>query len=103
MFLGVKKVADRYDVSRSTVWRWVKSDPSFPKPVVLSPGTTRWSLEDLAAWEAARAGETAVQEHLGHSRGPVGHSVGAAADGGDDGRSGRRDLPPGWHEPTGSR
>lgn len=57
--LGITYVADqylagRYSVSRQTIWRWLKTDPNFPKPVSLSPGCTRWRLADIEAWEAAR-------------------------------------------------
>ena len=44
----------RYGVSRVTIWRWVSTDPTFPPPVKLSPGCTRWKLSDLMAWEAAK-------------------------------------------------
>jgi predicted DNA-binding transcriptional regulator AlpA len=55
MYLSDKQVGDRYAVSRTTPWRWLKADPNFPRPVTLSPGCTRWRLADLEAWEAARA------------------------------------------------
>lgn len=55
VFLSDKKVAKRYDVHRSTLWRWIKSDARFPAPVLLSPGCTRWKLSDLEAWEAERS------------------------------------------------
>ena len=59
MYLADRQVAVRYGVHRTTIWGWVKSDPTFPKPVTLSPGCTRWRLSDLEAWEAARAGAAA--------------------------------------------
>ena len=55
-FLTVEDVAARFGVSRSTVWRWQQTNPSFPRPVTLSPGCTRWRLADLEAWEAAKGG-----------------------------------------------
>jgi prophage regulatory protein len=54
MFLSDRQVAARYGVARATPWRWVKSDSTFPRPVELSPGCTRWKLEDLVAWEAEK-------------------------------------------------
>lgn len=54
MYLSDKQIADRYGVSRPTVWRWLKSDSTFPKPISLSPGCTRWRLCEIEAWEAAR-------------------------------------------------
>lgn len=55
-FLSDRQVAERYAVSRQTPWGWMKKDLSFPKPVSLSPGCTRWRLADLEAWEAAQGG-----------------------------------------------
>tara|TARA_Y100000815_G_scaffold111406_1_gene100025 strand:- start:402 stop:575 length:174 start_codon:yes stop_codon:yes gene_type:complete len=54
MYLSDKQVSERYAVSRKTVWDWAKADPTFPKPVKLSPGCTRWKLDELEAWETAR-------------------------------------------------
>ncbi|WP_204245707.1 helix-turn-helix transcriptional regulator [Paracoccus marcusii] len=54
MYLSDKQVASRYNVTRPTVWRWVKADPTFPKPISLSPGCTRWRLDEIESWEAAR-------------------------------------------------
>ncbi len=50
-YLCDRVVAARFGVSRQTVWRWAKSSARFPKPVVISPGTTRWLLSDLIAYE----------------------------------------------------
>lgn len=47
-------IAARYSVHRMTPWRWAKSDPTFPKPVRLSPGCTRWKLSEIEAWESQR-------------------------------------------------
>ena len=55
-YLNDLALADRYGVSRATVWRWVKKTPGFPQPVKLSPGCTRWRASDLEAWEASRDG-----------------------------------------------
>jgi prophage regulatory protein len=52
-------VAERYGVNRATPWRWAKVNSTFPKPVTLSPGCTRWKLSELEAWEAAKAKEAA--------------------------------------------
>ena len=54
-FLSDTKLADRYGVHRSTIWRWVKSDHYFPDPIVFSLGCTRWKLSEIEAWEARRA------------------------------------------------
>lgn len=48
-FFTDKNVAARYQVSRPTIWRWLK-EGQFPKPVKLA-GSTRWRLSDLEKWE----------------------------------------------------
>lgn len=54
-FLTDVNLADRYNVHRTTPWRWVKADPTFPKPVSLTAGCTRWKLSEIEAWEERRA------------------------------------------------
>lgn len=61
MYLSDKKVAARYGVARGTPWRWIKQDRDFPKPIELTPGCTRWRLEDFEIWEQARAGAAVTQ------------------------------------------
>lgn len=58
-YLADKQLAERYGVNRVTVWRWRKTDPTFPQPISLSPGCVRWRLADVEAWEASKAGEAA--------------------------------------------
>lgn len=52
-YLTDKQVAARFGVDKSTIWRWAERG-TFPKPVKLSPGCTRWRLHDVEAWEAAK-------------------------------------------------
>lgn len=54
-YVDDRHLAARYAVHRLTPRRWLKTDPSFPKPVRLTPGCTRWKLTDIEAWEAAKA------------------------------------------------
>ena len=60
MFLTDKQVADRYGITRTTVWRWRKTDPTFPQPVTLSPGCVRFRKVDLEVWEQAKSGASAA-------------------------------------------
>ncbi len=53
-YVSDKTLADRWSIHRVSVWRMAKADPNFPKPVKLSPGTTRWKLADIEAWETTR-------------------------------------------------
>jgi predicted DNA-binding transcriptional regulator AlpA len=50
-FVSVKFLCERYDLSRQTIWRRVKYDDDFPKPVKLSMGATRWKYSDLLRYE----------------------------------------------------
>ena len=54
-FLSDKQVADRYGVTRTSIWRWLKTLEDFPPPVKLSEGCARWTLLSLISWEHARA------------------------------------------------
>lgn len=48
--LTVQQVAETLGVSVSFVWRKAKTDPTFPKPIRLSPGITRWDDEEVKNW-----------------------------------------------------
>lgn len=50
-YLTVRDVAERFAVSVQTVWRWSKGSPSFPRPIKLCEGTTRWRMSDLVRFE----------------------------------------------------
>lgn len=53
-YLSDTHIAERYGVHRSWPWRRAKLDPSFPQPVTLTPGCTRWKLSALESWEASK-------------------------------------------------
>lgn len=53
-FLSVDQVAQRYTISRATVWRLAKNDPAFPAPFKFTNGTSRWSLKQLRSFERAK-------------------------------------------------
>ena len=52
IFLSVRHVAERFDVSPTTIWRWSGTVPSFPLPVRFGSGCTRWRLSDIERFEA---------------------------------------------------
>lgn len=54
-YLSDIQLAARYGVHRSTPWRWVQADPTFPQPIKLSPGCTRWKLSEIEAWDALKS------------------------------------------------
>lgn len=47
-----RSLAERYQVSRQTVWRWVR-EGRFPKPVKLATGSTRWPESAILKFEEA--------------------------------------------------
>lgn len=49
-YLSVRSVAQRFDISVNTVWRWVRNK-MFPAPVKLSDKCTRWRESDLIDYE----------------------------------------------------
>lgn len=55
IYLTDKQVSARFGVTRTTPWRWVQQG-TFPRPVKLSPGCTRWLLDDIERWEASQSG-----------------------------------------------
>jgi len=60
LYLSPKDLAERYSVSRRTVWRWV-SEGHLPKPEELPGNIRRWRLADIEAIEeAARAAQRSV-------------------------------------------
>ncbi|CAM5225521.1 helix-turn-helix transcriptional regulator [Alishewanella longhuensis] len=55
-FLSDKLLAERFSVSRATIWRWTALK-KLPQPVKLAAGTTRWRLADIEQFEAQQGGE----------------------------------------------
>jgi len=53
-YLSDSELADRFGIARTSVWRWVRTAPDFPKPLKLSAGCTRWKASEIATWEASR-------------------------------------------------
>ncbi len=58
LYLSDKQVAERFAVARPTVWRWHRSDPTFPRAIKLSPGCTRFKADEIDQW-ADSQGEVA--------------------------------------------
>jgi len=53
LYQSDKQLANRYKVTRQTLWRWVRHC-KFPEPIKLSAGCTRWKLSDVEKWEAEK-------------------------------------------------
>lgn len=54
MLQTVKQVAVSLNVTPPTVWRYVREDLSFPRPLRLSRGCTRWRDEEIKQWVDTR-------------------------------------------------
>jgi len=55
IYITDRQIGARFNVHHLTPRRWLKTDPTFPKPVRLTPGCSRWRLSDIEAWESAKA------------------------------------------------
>ena len=54
VYLTDRQLAERFGVSRQTIWRWAGAGV-MPQPVKLSPGFTRWRSDQVKAWEQEKA------------------------------------------------
>jgi prophage regulatory protein len=56
--LRPSKAAEKLDIGLSTLWARAKTDPDFPKPVKLGPGTTIFIEAELDAWIEKRMSQS---------------------------------------------
>jgi predicted DNA-binding transcriptional regulator AlpA len=49
-YVSDKALAERYEVARQTIWRWVR-EGRLPAPVKLADGSTRWWLPTVIEHE----------------------------------------------------
>ena len=55
VFLTTSQLANRLGVSRTTIWRYLKNDTSFPRPHHFGSMTRRWNLSEIETWENSRS------------------------------------------------
>lgn len=48
--IRLPRVCDLTGASRATLWRWSKTDPTFPKPFHLSSAITVWDEREVISW-----------------------------------------------------
>ncbi|UWQ54994.1 helix-turn-helix transcriptional regulator [Leisingera caerulea] len=53
MYLSDKQLAERFNVSRQTIWRWARTE-TFPPTYRFSAGCVRWRTADIESWERGR-------------------------------------------------
>jgi len=58
-FITDLQVAERYAISRPSVWRWVRLG-HLPPPESIGPNTRRWRIDTLDKWDARRAEDAAA-------------------------------------------
>ena len=49
-----REVQDRLSVSRTTIYRLIENDASFPRPLKIGGSTLRWREEAVTAWIDSR-------------------------------------------------
>lgn len=52
-YVSAEQLAERYDVDRSTIWRWSQRG-ILPSPIKLSEQCTRWNLDEVERRDAER-------------------------------------------------
>lgn len=50
-------VATHLGVTRWTINHWMRTDPTFPQPIRLTPKTPRWRPEDVESWLRSKVTE----------------------------------------------
>lgn len=53
-FVSASQLAERYEVDRSTIWRWA-ANGILPPPQKISDQVTRWDLKDIEKRDAERS------------------------------------------------
>jgi excisionase family DNA binding protein len=48
--MTTREVAELLRVSRQTIWNWQKSNPEFPRPIVLAGTSPRWREDEVIAF-----------------------------------------------------
>lgn len=59
-FLKIQEVADKLSVSRATIDRWHRSDPSFPRKIAFGGNCARFRRQDFEEW-VARAEQRSIR------------------------------------------
>lgn len=52
-YVSIKFLCKRYGIVRETIYKYMK-DYDFPRQHKLTPGSARWLLSEVEAWEAER-------------------------------------------------
>ncbi len=61
----IKSICQMTGCSPATIWRWVKTDPAFPKPFKLGPNSTGWDDSEIDRWLSARKAGASIASNAG--------------------------------------
>ena len=61
-----KQICDLLNISRTTLWRIERLDPSFPRPINLHISKAQWHVEEVIAW--AKSTRSPIHEEYESSR-----------------------------------
>ncbi len=53
--IGINALREKIGLGRVTIWRRLKDDPTFPRPLHLGGNSYRWLESEIDAWLDARA------------------------------------------------
>ncbi|WP_391487049.1 helix-turn-helix transcriptional regulator [Leclercia tamurae] len=62
MFLNKSELAAYIGVGRNNVYHILNTDPTFPKPVYITPSRPQWLDAAIDAWALARSNEAQKQK-----------------------------------------
>lgn len=54
ILISASRLKEALGISRSMVYRLMRSDPTFPKPRQITEGRVAWLPAELQAWAASR-------------------------------------------------
>ena len=58
IFYSDKQLAERYGVTRQSIWRWVR-EGVMPRPLRIGKAATRWEQSTIQKWEQSKRGAAA--------------------------------------------
>ncbi len=52
--ITINEVCQRFNIHRSTYYRWIKENPDFPTPIALNKKSKRFRLREIEEFEEAQ-------------------------------------------------
>jgi predicted DNA-binding transcriptional regulator AlpA len=54
LLLTDRQVAEALTISRALVWKLLRSDATFPRPIILGAKSKRWIAAEITTWLSTR-------------------------------------------------